>query len=63
MTEEKAKAMYPTFNLRWVKRKSWEILAGPSDGLGNVLILQQWFVTDFLLNTGEWCDVPIEEEK
>lgn len=57
--------MKPTNKLRWVIRKSWQRLIGPSDGNGNVLILQQWWAVEFEgqeTPKGEWRDVRIESE-
>ena len=58
--------MKPTNQFRWLKRKSWKSMIGPSDGYGNVLVLQQWWENadrKYLEEYGEWRDVPIEDEK
>jgi hypothetical protein len=56
--------MEPTNKFRWNKTKSWLILAGPSDGLGNCLILQQWWAIcrdGQETPEGEWRDIQIYE--
>ena len=50
----------PTAYLKWDRRKTWLTLpGGPSDGIGNALVLQQlWIHSD---GRDEWRDVPFGE--
>lgn len=59
--------MTPTAKFRWLKLKADEVVPHPSaiTLFGDARVLQQWWAIERngqITPTGEWRDIPVEEQ-
>ena len=55
--------MYPTLKLRFSTVSVFKDTPRSQDEYGNGYVLQQWWESNTIPNTGEWRNIPTEIER